>query len=72
MAKAVLSEGVGLARVLLTQAGARVRACTGAVRLVLIDSSASASKTTTVLVPPESLSLSHQGESRASKVAVSD
>jgi hypothetical protein len=38
--KAVLSEGVGLARLLLNQAGARVRACTGAVRLVLIDSSA--------------------------------
>jgi hypothetical protein len=44
MAKAVLSERVGLARLLLTQAGARVRACTGAVRLVLIDSSPSASQ----------------------------
>jgi GNAT superfamily N-acetyltransferase len=43
--KAVLSErrGVGLARLLLNQAGARVRACTGAVRVVLIDSSRSAS-----------------------------
>ena len=41
--KTVLGEGVGLARLLLNQAGARVRACTGAVRLVLIDSSRSAS-----------------------------
>jgi len=43
--KAVLSErrGVGLARLLLNQAGARVRACTCAVRVVLIDSSRSAS-----------------------------
>jgi hypothetical protein len=51
--KTVLGEGVGLARVLLNQAGARVRACTGAVRLVLIDSSASpsASKTTTCTSP---------------------
>lgn len=51
--KTVLSEGVGLARLLLNQAGARVRACTGAVRLVLIDSSPSpsASKTTTCTSP---------------------
>jgi hypothetical protein len=51
--KTVLGEGVGLARLLLNQAGARVRACTGAVRLVLIDSSPSpsASKTTTCTSP---------------------
>ena len=51
--KTVLSEGVGLARLLLNQAGARVRACTGAVRLVLIDSSPSpsASRTTTCTSP---------------------
>jgi len=36
MAKAVTKvSDVGLARLLLNQAGARVRACTGAVRLVL-------------------------------------